>query len=325
MFLQNNTSNGSGLDQPPTAEEVRIESVVILVVSILSLCGAGFIMTSYWIFPNLRSFRHRLIIGLAISDFLMAFNFICSTTMNLSGRLIDDPEQTDFCKLNGFMAQVFVIQTDYWVLNIAICTFFILTGQRKRASWVQNHEVVIWGLPWFFSVLWASVGLGLNGYHSIVFATKSEHFRVIDLGGQGVGSSQTKRGCSPTSFLGIIITIMFALYAYLALVLFRAQNRLSSMQESPGHLESVYSTQDGSRAASTHEGLEGRSMIARLLLLYPLAYAIVWTIPTAIRIYQASTNTPAPFPLQNVDQACIVIQGLADAVIYGMNETSVAS
>ncbi|KXH44239.1 hypothetical protein CNYM01_07296 [Colletotrichum nymphaeae SA-01] len=278
MFLQNNTSNGSGLDQPPTAEEI---------------------------FPNLRSFRHRLIIGLAISDFLMAFNFICSTTMNLSGRLIDDPEQTDFCKLNGFMAQVFVIQTDYWVLSIAICTFFILTGQRKRASWVQNHEVVIWGLPWFFSVLWASVGLGLNGYHSIGAWCwfKSDKTRLL------------------ANFVPrwIIITIMFALYAYLALVLFRAQNRLSSMQESPGHLESGYSTQDGSSAASTHEGLEGRSMIARLLLLYPLAYAIVWTIPTAIRIYQASTNTPAPFPLQNVDQACIVIQGLVDANTVAWN------
>ncbi|KAK1541788.1 hypothetical protein CPAR01_05175 [Colletotrichum paranaense] len=221
MFLQNNTSNGSGLDQPPTLEEI---------------------------FPNLRSFRHRLIIGLAISDFLMAFNFICSTTMNLGGRLIDDPEQTDFCKLNGFMAQVFVIQTDYWVLNIAICTFFILTGQRKRASWVQNHEVVIWGLPWFFSVLWASVGLSLNGYHSIGAWCwfKSDKTRLL------------------ANFVPrwIIITIMFVLYAYLALVLFRAQNRLSSMQESPGHLESGYSTQDGSRAASTHEGLEGQSMIS---------------------------------------------------------------
>ncbi|EXF84333.1 hypothetical protein CFIO01_08817 [Colletotrichum fioriniae PJ7] len=319
MFLQHNTGNGSGLDQPPTAEEVRIESVVILVVSILSLCGAAFIMASYWIFPNLRSFRHRLIIGLAISDFLMAFNFICSTTMNLSGRLIDDPEQTDFCKLNGFMAQVFVIQTDYWVLSIAICTFFILAGQRKRANWVQNHEVVIWGLPWFFSVLWASLGFKLAGYNSIGAWCwfKSDKVRLL------------------ANFVPrwIIISIMFVSYAYLALVLFRAQNRLSSIQESPGHLESGYSTQDGSRAASTHEGLEGRSMIsirrlkrvARQLLLYPLAYAIVWTIPTAIRIYQASTNKPAPFALQNIDQACIVVQGLVDAVIYGMNETSVAS
>ncbi|KAK1489998.1 hypothetical protein CABS01_12579 [Colletotrichum abscissum] len=168
--------------------------------------------------------------------------------MNLSGRLIDNPEQTDFCKLNGFMAQVFVIQTDYWVLNIAICTFFILTDQRKRASWVQNHEVVIWGLPWFFSVLWASVGLGLNGYHSIGAWCwfKSDKTRLL------------------ANFVPrwIIITIMFVLYAYLALALFRAQNRLSSMQESPGHLESGYSTQDGSRAASTHEGLEGQSMIS---------------------------------------------------------------
>ncbi|KAK1688305.1 hypothetical protein BDP55DRAFT_606715 [Colletotrichum godetiae] len=319
MFPQNNLTEAHDLEEPRTPAEDRIESVVILVVSVLSLCGAGFIMTSYWIFPNLRSFRHRLIIGLAISDFLMAFNFLCSTAMNLSGRLIKDPQQASFCSLNGFMAQVFVIQTDYWVLTIGVCTFFILAGQKKRASWVQSHEVIIWGLPWISSVLWASIGLGAAGYKSIGAWCwfKSDKVRLL------------------ANFVPrwIIIIIMFALYAYLALVIYRAHNRLSSMQESPGHMESGYSTQDGSRAASTHEGLEGRSMvsirrlkrIARLLLLYPLAYAVIWSLPTAIRIYQATTNKSAPFALQNIDQACIVVQGLVDAVIYGMNETSVAS
>ncbi|KXH36305.1 hypothetical protein CSAL01_02675 [Colletotrichum salicis] len=302
MFPQNNLTEAHDLEEPRTPEEDQIENVVILVI-----------------FPNLRSFRHRLIIGLAISDFLMAFNFLCSTAMNLSGRLIKDPQQASFCSLNGFMAQVFVIQTDYWVLTIGVCTFFILTGQRKRASWVQNHEVVIWGLPWVSSVVWASIGLGAAGYKSIGAWCwfKSDKVRLL------------------ANFVPrwIIIFIMFALYAYLALVLYRAHNRLSSMQESPGHIESGYSTQDGSRAASTHEGLEGRSMvsiprlkrIARLLLLYPLAYAVIWSLPTAIRIYQATTNKSAPFALQNIDQACIVVQGLVDAVIYGMNETSVAS
>ncbi|OHE91808.1 hypothetical protein CORC01_12882 [Colletotrichum orchidophilum] len=317
MFLQNKENEAIGAPSYP--REVRIQSIVILVVSVLSLCGAGFIMTSYRIFPNLRSFRHRLIIGLAISDFLMAFNFLCSTSMNLSGRFIGAPQQADFCSLNGFMAQVFVIQTDYWVLTIAICTYFILAGQRKRASWVQNHEVVIWGLPWFFSVLWASIGLGVVGYENIGAWCwfKSDKVRLL------------------VNFVPrwIIIGMMFVLYAYLAIILYRAHNRLTSMQEFPGHLESGYSTREGSRATSIHEGLEDRSMvsirrlkrIARLLLLYPLAYAIVWSIPTAIRIYQTTQDKPAAFALQNIDQACIVIQGLVDAVIYGLNETTVAS
>lgn len=61
------------------------------------------------------------------------------------------------------------------------------------------------------------------------------------------------------------------------------------------------------------------------MLLYPLAYAVIWSLPTAIRIYQATQGTSAPFALQTIDKASIVIQGFVDAVIYGANETSLSS
>jgi hypothetical protein len=82
--------------------------------------------------------------------------------------------------------------------------------------------------------------------------------------------------------------------------------------------------------------------IARLMLMYPVVYMIVWTLPTAIRIYQTITHTPSPFALQTLDkvsriqtasslqilmprfQACIVSQGVVDAVIYGINEVSLS-
>lgn len=61
------------------------------------------------------------------------------------------------------------------------------------------------------------------------------------------------------------------------------------------------------------------------MLMYPIAYMLIWALPTSIRIYQAVTAKPAPFPLQTVDKACIVVQGLVDAIIYGANESSVSS
>jgi hypothetical protein len=82
--------------------------------------------------------------------------------------------------------------------------------------------------------------------------------------------------------------------------------------------------------------------IAQLMLMYPVVYMIVWTLPTAIRIYQTITHTPSPFALQTLDkvsriqtasfpadtnamiQVCIVSQGLVDAVIYGINEVSLS-
>jgi hypothetical protein len=119
------------------------------------------------VFSNLRSFRHQLILGLAISDCAMAFNFLLSSSMNVSNRWIGAPEQARFCSFNGYMTQVFVIQTDYWVLIIAVYTYFVLTDQKRWSAWLHAHRILPWALPWVLSVLWASIGLGVTGYGDI--------------------------------------------------------------------------------------------------------------------------------------------------------------
>lgn len=97
----------------------------------------------------------------------MAVNFLTSSSMNLAGRYIGAPEQTAFCSYNGFMTQVFVIQTDYWVLLIAICTYFILADFKRQSTWVQERQIALACLPWVFSIIWASIGLGVAGYGNI--------------------------------------------------------------------------------------------------------------------------------------------------------------
>jgi hypothetical protein len=87
--------------------------------------------------------------------------------MNISGKYIGVPEQATFCTLNGFTTQVFVIQTDYWVLTIALCTYFILADHKRLSSWVQDHKLLLFCLPWVFSLLWAGIGLKLAGYGDI--------------------------------------------------------------------------------------------------------------------------------------------------------------
>lgn len=118
------------LSAPSKAHEVRVVNQVILAVSALSIAGAGWIIMSFcvsWrpppflkeldtyrtsqLFKQVRTFRHQLILGLAISDFWMAVNFLSSCAMNLSGRSIGDPSQKRFCSFNGFMTQFFVIQS----------------------------------------------------------------------------------------------------------------------------------------------------------------------------------------------------------------------
>jgi hypothetical protein len=97
----------------------------------------------------------------------MAVNFLSSTAMNVSGKYIGAPEQRAFCTFNGFITQLFVIQTDYWVLTIAACTYFILAGHTRLSSWVEVHHRVLFCLPWALTLLWAGIGLKVVGYGDI--------------------------------------------------------------------------------------------------------------------------------------------------------------
>jgi hypothetical protein len=148
---------------------------------------------------------------------------------------------------------------------------------------------------------------------------------------------------------GTIIAIMLLMYARLYFVLYRAHTHFLSIDiesssaattadptirninadNQPRVLAKDNSFGENNQRPSTNAKLSRSSRkirrLARLMLLYPLAYAVIWTLPTSIRIYQTVTSRSAPWQLQTVDKACIVIQGFVDAVIYGVNESSLSS
>ncbi|KAG4413674.1 hypothetical protein IFR04_013178 [Cadophora malorum] len=334
------------LSAPSSPGEIQVLSTVIVVVSVLSALGAGWIILSFLLFKSLRTFRHQLILGLAISDFWMAINFLSSASMNLSGNNIGSPKQKDFCSFNGFMIQVFVVQTDYWVLGIATCTYLILASHKTQSSWVQEHKLVIWVIPWFLSLLWAAIGLAVVGYGNIgawCWFT-SDPVRLF------------------VNFIPrwIIIIIILALYIRLYFIIHKAHTRFMSFDEDAiGSLQlgtemgssGMRSGDGGGRAGTPGLGLDGSmssgtedecergarnqqthtrigraspvlKRISYQMMTYPLVYMLIWTIPTTIRIYQATTGNSAPFAIGTVDKACIVIQGFADAIVYGFNEST---
>ncbi|KAF5552189.1 G coupled receptor 1 [Fusarium mexicanum] len=305
------------LAAPADRSEMVLQSIVILVVSILSILGAGWIIVSFFVFKSLRSFRHQLILGLAVSDFLMALNFLSSTAMNVNGNEIGAPEHQTFCSFNGFMTQVFVIQTDYWVLTIAMCTYVILAGYKSLSSWVQDQRIFLSCLPWALSLLWAGLGLKLAGYG--------------DIGAWCWFTSDEVRLLANFVPRWVIIITILAMYARLYFILRRSHKSFISLGNSnstsePSRERTV--TRSNHDVWRYHEsdaaGRRRLQRIARLMIMYPLVYMLIWTLPTAIRVYQTIRHTPAPFALQTIDKACIVSQGLVDAIIYGVNESSLS-
>ncbi|EFW99437.1 hypothetical protein CMQ_7805 [Grosmannia clavigera kw1407] len=315
------------LAAPRSNHQTYILSSVILAISILSALGAGWIILSfavsltppptprgslasssrdltccvnrYQFFKQLRSFRHRLILGLAFSDFVMAINFLSSSAMNLNGRDIGLGKNKTFCSYNGFMTQVFVIQTDYWVLAIGICTYLILSDHKIASVWAQDHVHIIGSLPWIFSVLWAIIGLATAGYG--------------DIGAWCWFTSDRVRLFANFIPRWLIIVIMLIMYARLYVVLFRAHRFMSSSDEGGRRAGTTNNRRSDIEASDLgqQQAFDRRAQtsstkrlkkLARLMIMYPMAYIFIWTLPTTIRIYQACTGKAAPFAVQTVDK-----------------------
>jgi hypothetical protein len=45
-----------------------------------------------------------------------------------------------------------------------VCTYLLVANHNTASTWIQDHRVIIWILPWFFSLLCGGLGLGLVGY-----------------------------------------------------------------------------------------------------------------------------------------------------------------
>ncbi|PKX97867.1 uncharacterized protein P174DRAFT_362277 [Aspergillus novofumigatus IBT 16806] len=314
--MHNSLTFRAALSAPTSIEAEKTLSITILAVSITSVLGAGWMILSFILIPSLRTFRHQLILGLGISDFMIALNFMISTTMNFTGHEIWQPAQLAFCSFNGFMAQLFIIQTDYWVLLIAICTYVILSDNKRASAWMQGHPIVIWCLPWGLSALWAVLGLVIVGYGNIgawCWFT-SDRIRLL------------------VNFIPrwIIVIAIIVLYAQLCWILLKAHRAVSSSEEDDTFimLSRSQDTQRRRQDPSPNNSSNSRSFrkvhpapslkkMSQRMMLYPTVYMMIWIIPTAIRIYQSTAKRPVPLSINILDKVCIAIQGLVDAIIYG--------
>ncbi|KAL4916042.1 hypothetical protein BDW62DRAFT_203047 [Aspergillus aurantiobrunneus] len=303
---------GTSLSAPTSLDAERQLCAAVLVVSTLSVLGSGWIIASFSVVPSLRTFRHQLILGLGLSDFIMALNVLLSTSMNLSGRHIWAEEQRAFCSFNGSMNQMFVIQTDYWILLIAVCTYLILMD-HAAAAWIQDYRVALWCVPWVLPTLWAALGLGLVG----CWFTSDRIRLLVNLAPRWA-----------------IIATILALYTRLCIFLYQSHRSTSSDYEvSAGALPTElrqWQVLDGGAGDSSCQAAgfpasshlknttrpSWRLQISRHMLIYPAVYALIRVVPTATRIYHRTTGRQAPLGLSIVDNSCIISHGFADAVVY---------
>ncbi|ORY56709.1 uncharacterized protein BCR38DRAFT_355774 [Pseudomassariella vexata] len=294
-------SSRVAIEVPRTEAQNFTLNVVMVVVSLLSMLGSVWIILSFACFKSLRSFRHELILGLAVSTGLMALNILSSACMKLAGNSIGQPSRAKYCSFNGFVTQAFVFV-------IAICSYFILVDCRRAVAWVHKHSWFMFLIPWILSCTQAIIELVVVGYG--------------DIGVWCWFTSDKTRLFVNYIPRWLIIMAMLAMYTHLYFFFRKAHN---SCVDWDVHSRGAAGNLDPRVSGNEAQSKQKLKKLARLMLIYPFAYILIWILPTGIRIYQATKEIPAPFALQTLDKSCIVIQGFIDAVIYGVTETSLSS
>ncbi|KAF3231696.1 hypothetical protein TWF192_011406 [Orbilia oligospora] len=306
----------------------------------------------------------------------MALNFMFSAGWNVAGGDLALEESRTACSVNGFLTQVFVVQTDWWILVIAIATYIILGNFKTQSQFIQTHVWIPWVGPWVLSIIIAAICHGVLGYGYIggwcwltsdlmrllinfiprwliVIAIALIYIRLYmivrkarkwDIEGVSpdpgddmadtsvilvsVGKKDRERQGSGV-LVSRDVSVSFGRKGSTAPT-FVTMVTTNGAGDSREAISSCSAREEGSRARTVNVN-SSRSLslgmrqplnaaqlkrIAKKMMVYPVAYAIIWACPTAIRIYQGTTGSRAPLWITIVDKSCIVIQGLVDAVVY---------
>jgi hypothetical protein len=65
------------------------------------------------------------------------------------------------------------------------------------------------------------------------------------------------------------------------------------------------------RGSSPFSNPSDSEQISYQMMTYPLVYMLIWTIPTTIRIYQATTGKSAPFAIGTIDKVYCLLSSIS--------------
>ncbi|KAH5451279.1 hypothetical protein HBI30_136540 [Parastagonospora nodorum] len=131
-----------------------------LVGSLLSCVATTGVLISYIIYAEQqKSFRHALVLNLALAEFINSLN------NSISGLYVLTRGKTTpsaACTLNGWMGQWSVQAADFSILAIAIITLLTITRKTYMPNTSLMRKILICASVWIIPTITASTAAGLN-------------------------------------------------------------------------------------------------------------------------------------------------------------------
>ncbi|KAK6346367.1 hypothetical protein TWF730_010693 [Orbilia blumenaviensis] len=332
---------------------------VVVAGSVLSIVGSLYMILGFFFLRECRSFRHKLILGLAVSDLLLALNFFIPSLSMITGRGVTSPSNGNFCSASGFLMQLFFAQIDVWQITIALITLLMLSGPSMILKWTREHVWAVWVFPWLISLIAAFFGFGFWDYADVggfcwlgsrnirlyfnyiprwivIFACLVIYIAVYRLilharrrakiqktyRGRGVDRAPQAQAASPTIYQESEKINPDEISSAST-----DSSRSGSATEFPQTMtvhDPAVAGQIHSATERAHEEAEQQKQVRKIaiqMISYPLAYAVLWTIPTIVMIIQvARGGEGVSIHVEGLAKMLLVFNGFVDAHVYGFNE-----
>eukprot|EP01133_Synstelium_polycarpum_P019135 gene19135-22916_t len=131
------TSNIDQLDNGFTRDQIKQLDQIVYFSSALGSLGALFIIITYVLFRDIRSFASKLIFYLSISDLMCAISYL---PFGRSSRIA--------CDLQGMGLLFFLTSSYFWTACISISLFLVFfTTQHDLNYLMKYYHYISWGFP----------------------------------------------------------------------------------------------------------------------------------------------------------------------------------
>jgi len=129
---------------------------MLLVTSLMSLVGSGFIVRSFFAKKKISGKLHlKLICSMAATDFMFALKFFFSSIMTLGGSDAITTNGEPACYVSAWLGQFFGLGTISWNFLLSVNLFLMVQYPFKYAKWSKSKKIFAGyhAYVWTFSLL----------------------------------------------------------------------------------------------------------------------------------------------------------------------------
>eukprot|EP00002_Diphylleia_rotans_P014015 TRINITY_DN2727_c0_g2_i4.p1 TRINITY_DN2727_c0_g2~~TRINITY_DN2727_c0_g2_i4.p1 ORF type:complete len:311 (+),score=41.02 TRINITY_DN2727_c0_g2_i4:225-1157(+) len=271
-----------------TADQIHILRTLVYISSSISLVSCFCVVSSFFLFPKIRSMSLRIVFFLALNCLFASIAFLLNASYPSSGIDLDDDVQRNVCQVQAGMIQFFNLGSMMWMMATATLLFMSITQSQQRVESPERaFHFVSWGFP----------------LASMIAVYSRDEFGPAGLWCWIIDTADSSR------FVFFYVPMFLSLFVNIVLYAYSA-HYLGSLQKQHENLG----------GSTTAIAFQFRGKLSRRLMRIILAFLFCWFWPAVNRIQNWADPDHPKFWLFCLHALSAPSFGFATSLVYGTSK-----